>query len=58
VYTAFIAGGENQTLDSEVGRGRRKLRNDEFVDVCVGEDDDVMEGEMDGSVTYMGVERN
>jgi len=25
--------------------------------VCVGKDDDVMEGEMDCSVTYMGVER-
>ena len=26
--------------------------------VCVGKDDDVMEGGMDGSVTYMGVKRN
>jgi len=41
-----------------VGRGRRKLRNDEFVDVYVGKDDDAMEGEMDGSVTYMGVGKN
>jgi len=40
-----------------VGRGKRKLHNKEFVDVCVGMDDDVMDGGMDGSVTYMGVER-
>ena len=40
-------------------RGRRKLRNEEVVDVGVGKVDDVMEGDMDGSVTYvMGVERN
>ena len=36
-------------------RGRRKLRNEGFDDLCVGKDDEVMEGEMDGSVTYMGV---
>jgi len=42
----------------EVGRCRRKLRNDVFVDVCVGKDDDVMEVEMDVCVTYMGVKRN
>ena len=48
----------NRTIDRGSGKGRRKLRNDEFVDVCVGKDDDVMEGEMEGCVTYMGVERN
>jgi hypothetical protein len=41
-----------------VGRGRRKLRNEEFVDIWVGKDDKVMEGEMDGSVTDMGEKRN
>ena len=33
-------------------RGRRKLRNEEFDDLCAGKDDEFMEGEMDGSVTY------
>jgi hypothetical protein len=42
----------------EVGRGRRKLRNEEFGELCVGEGDGVMEGEMDGSVAFMGVKRN
>jgi len=41
-----------------VGRCRRKQRREESVDVCVGKDDDVMEGELDRSVTYMGVEKN
>jgi len=58
VCTAVIGGGMNRTIDRGSGKGRRKLRNDEFVDVCVGKDDDVMEGEMEGCVTYMGVERN
>ena len=39
----------------EVVRGRRKVHNVGFDDLCVGKDDEVMEGEMDGSVTYMGV---
>ena len=38
-----------------MGRCRRKLGNEVFDDLCVGKDDEVMEGEMDGSVTYMGV---
>jgi hypothetical protein len=41
-----------------MGRGRRKLRNEEFDDFYVGKDDEVMEGEMDCSVTYMGVKSN
>ena len=41
-----------------MGRGRRKLRNEEFDDLYVEKDDEVMEGEMDGSVTYRGVYRN
>jgi len=35
--------------------GRRKLRNDEFDNLDFGKDNGVMEGEMDGSVTYTGV---
>ena len=38
-------------------RGRRKLRNEEFDDLCVEKDDEVMEGEIDGSVTYRGINR-
>jgi hypothetical protein len=38
-----------------VGRGRRKLGNEEFDDLCVGKGDEVMESEMDGNVIYMGV---
>jgi hypothetical protein len=41
-----------------VGRGRRKLRDEEFVDMCVLKDDEFTENEMDVSVTYMGVKRN
>ena len=41
-----------------MGRGRRKLRNEEFVDVYVGKDDEFREGEIEGNVTDMGVERN
>jgi len=41
-----------------VGRGRRKLRNEEFVDLCVGKDDEFREGEIEGSMTNIGVERN
>ena len=41
-----------------MGRGRRKLRNEEFDDLCVEKDDEFMEGEMDGSVTYRGVKSN
>ena len=36
-------------------RGRRKLRNEGFDDLGVVKDDEVREGEMDGSVTFMGV---
>ena len=42
----------------EVGRGRRKLRSEDFVVVRLGKDDEVMEGETDGSVTCAGVKRN
>ena len=38
--------------------GRRKLRKEEFDDLCVGKIDEAVDGEMDGSVTYMGVKRN
>ena len=41
-----------------MGRGRRKLRNEEFVDMYVGKDDKFREGEIEGNVTDMGVERN
>jgi hypothetical protein len=41
-----------------VGRGRRKLRNEEFVDMYVGKDDEFRESEIEGNVTDMGVERN
>ena len=41
-----------------MGRGRRKLRNEEFDDLCVEKDDEVMEDETDGSVTLMEVKRN
>ena len=41
-----------------MGRCRGKLRNEEFVDTFVGTDDEVMESEMDGSVTFMGVNSN
>jgi hypothetical protein len=41
-----------------VGRCRRKLGNEGFDDLCVGKGDEVMEREMDGNVTYMGVKRN
>jgi hypothetical protein len=41
-----------------VGRGRRKLRNEEFDDMCVGTDDEFTEDEMDGSVTDMAVNSN
>jgi len=35
----------------EVRNGRKKLRNEEFDDLCVRKNDEVTEGEMDGSVT-------
>ena len=38
--------------------GRRKLRKEEFDDLCVGKNGEALEGEMDGSVTYMGVKGN
>jgi len=41
-----------------VGRGRRKLRNEEFDDMYVRKNDEFREDEMDGSVTDIGVERN
>jgi len=41
-----------------MGRGSRKMHSDEFVYVCVGKVDDVMESEMDVSVTPMGVTGN
>jgi hypothetical protein len=41
-----------------VGWGGRKLRNEEFGELCVGKGDEVMEGEMDGNVAFMGVKRN
>jgi hypothetical protein len=41
-----------------VGRGRRKLHNEEFGDLCLGNEDEVMEGEMDSSVTDTGVKRD
>ena len=41
-----------------MGRGRRKLRDEEFDDVCVGKNDEFRKDEMDGIVTDMGVERN
>ena len=41
-----------------MGKGRRKLCNEEFDNLCVGKDDEVMESEMDGSVTLMGLKRN
>ena len=41
-----------------MGRGREKLRNEEFDDMCVGKNDEFGEGEMDGSVTCMGVKSN
>jgi hypothetical protein len=40
----------------EVGRGRRKLSDEDFVDMCVGKDDEFRENEIDGSVTDMGLE--
>jgi hypothetical protein len=52
-----LVGGRTGLKLEEVGRGRRELRNEEFGELCVGEGDGVMEGEMDGSVTYIGVER-
>ena len=42
----------------EEGRGRREMRSGESVDVCVGKDDDVMEGELGGSVNFIGVKSN
>ena len=56
--TAVIGGGENRTVDKGLRGGRRKLRKEEFDDLCVGKNDEVVEVEMDGSVTYMGVQRN
>jgi len=41
-----------------VGRGRRKLRNEEFVDLYVGKDDEFSKCEIEGSMTDIGVERN
>jgi hypothetical protein len=41
-----------------VGSGRRKLCDEEFVDTCVKKDDGFTEGQIEGSVTDMGVERN
>ena len=41
-----------------MGRGRRKLRNEEFDDMYVRKNDEFREDEMDGIVTDMGVERN
>ena len=41
-----------------MGRGRRKLRNEEFDDMYVRKNDEFREDEMDGSVTDIGVERN
>ena len=46
----MTGGGENRTLDSGSGKGRRKLRSEDFVVVRLGKDDEVMEGETDGSV--------
>ena len=39
----------------EVVRGRRKVHNVGFDDLCVGKDDEVTEFEMDGSVANVGV---
>ena len=36
----------------EVGRGRRKLSNEEIDDLYVGKDDEVAESQVDGSVTH------
>ena len=41
-----------------MGRGRRKLRNEVFFNMCVEKNDEFKEDEMDGSVTDMGVGRN
>jgi hypothetical protein len=41
VRIAVTCSVENRTLDVGNGRGRRKLRNEEFDDLCVGKDDDV-----------------
>jgi hypothetical protein len=42
-------------LIKELRGGRRKLRKEKFVDLCVGMDDEFMEGEMYDILTYMGV---
>ena len=55
--TAVIGGGVNRTVDRGSGKARRKLRNEEFDDLCVEKDDEFMEGEIDGSVTYRAVYR-
>ena len=40
-----------------MGRGRIKLRNEEFDGFYVGNDHEAMESEMDGSLNYVGVKR-
>ena len=41
----------------EVGRGRNKLRKEEFDNYNVRKDGEFMKDEIDGSVTEMGVKR-
>jgi hypothetical protein len=41
-----------------VGRGRRKLCDEEFFNMCVGKDDEFREDEIEGSVTDMGMEKS
>ena len=50
--TAVIVGGVAGLLIRGVVSGRRKQRNEEFDNLDVGKDNGVMEGEMDGNVTY------
>jgi len=40
-----------------MGWGRRKLCNEEFDDLCVGKDDEVMECKVDSRVTYWSKEK-
>ena len=42
----------------EVGRGRSKLRKEEFDNLDVRKDCEFMEDEIDGSVTKMGAKRH
>jgi len=53
----LLVVGRTELQIEEVGRGRRKLSNVEFDGLCVGKNNEILEIEMDGILTFMGVKR-